>query len=107
MSTTKIGSTFSAGNSKEGTELKLFCEEYGFEQYVKAPTRDNYLLDLVLTDVGVNISCYTQCGVSDYLIVISYFDIAIARMSPIQRTVWDFRNAKWREFAQVLADTDW
>ena len=40
----------SAGVSTEGRALHRFCMENGFQEFVKQPTRQSYLLDLVLSD---------------------------------------------------------
>jgi hypothetical protein len=41
----------SARNSPEGEELQTFCVDEGMQQLVREATRENYLLDLILTDV--------------------------------------------------------
>ena len=43
---------FSNGNSIVGADLKAFSENYGLHQLVKEPTRNEYLLDLLLTDIA-------------------------------------------------------
>eukprot|EP00973_Karenia_brevis_P035304 4868915-Karenia_brevis.AAC.1 len=47
---------FSAGTSPEGRELHEITVEYGMQQYVNEPTRESYLLDLVLSDMGDSVT---------------------------------------------------
>ena len=42
---------FSFGNTLQGTDLRLPAENLGLQQLVREPTRNEYLLDLYLTDV--------------------------------------------------------
>ena len=98
---------FSSHNSREGAELKRFCEEFGFEECVKAPTRDGHLLDLFLTDASNNSTVNVIPGISDYSIVTAKFDIAISRLPPLHREVWDYKHAAWDNFAKAVHDIDW
>ena len=42
---------FSNGNTPEGSLLKDICDDHGLQQLVRKPTRGDYLLDLLLTDL--------------------------------------------------------
>ena len=48
---------YSRENTRIGGEMKAFCDFHGLQQLVREPTRNEYLLDLVISDIpGVNVS---------------------------------------------------
>ena len=46
----------SKGNTESGTKLQELCGQHGLRQLVDRPTREQYLLDLVMSDSG-DIKC--------------------------------------------------
>ena len=62
----------SNGESVEGHALQDVCRNHGLEQKVKAPTRNEYLLDLVLTDVKA-VKCTVSKKVADHALVVATF----------------------------------
>ena len=42
---------FSREDTRVGAEMKVFCDFHGLFQIVRAPTRNDYLLDLAITDM--------------------------------------------------------
>ena len=54
-------------NTPEGYRLQEFCGQYDFREYVRTPTRNQYLLDLILTDVENHITSFTLTEISDHL----------------------------------------
>ena len=75
---------FSKGESPEGLELESVCAAHGLKQHVKSATRGEYLLDLVLSDLGQQIRCSVHPRVleSDHRCVIANIDISIAVSVP-------------------------
>ena len=51
---------FSSNDTPEGSLLYNITVEEGLQQVVKEPTRNEYLLDLVLTDIPGTTSWYTN-----------------------------------------------
>ena len=41
----------SNGNTSIGSEMKVLCDQFGLLQLVREPTREQYLLDLFLSDL--------------------------------------------------------
>lgn len=62
-------STYWKGNSIEGNALYSFCCSHGMSQCVKEPTRESYLLDLVMTDVGSHLKVSIGDGLADHRLV--------------------------------------
>ena len=100
---------FSKGESPEGLELESVCAAHGLKQHVKSATRDEYLLDLVLSDLGEQIRCSVHPGVleSDHRCVIANIDISIAVSVPCSRTCFDFGKAQWAELRNAFRNIDW
>ena len=71
---------FSTHDSAEGRALKSFCDDFGFTENVKAPTRDGNLLDLVLSDLSTLLFTKVLPGVSDHLMVLATCNIGIDNM---------------------------
>ena len=55
---------YSSKNSTEGNALRSFCQDFGFQQLVREPTRGDHLLDLALSDKST-VGCKVLVGGSD------------------------------------------
>ena len=51
---------------REGKALKEFVRDYSFSECVKSPTRGQYLLDLVLSNIKLSVSASVVPGISDH-----------------------------------------
>ena len=98
---------FSSGNTPEGDVLQAFCEDYGFREYVRAPTRGEYLLDVILSDVQTDVVARVLPGVSDHSMVLATFDTKIQWNESTRRQVWLFHKANWKHLSEALLGTDW
>ena len=100
---------FSSGESPEGLLLESVCASQGLKQHVKSPSRGEYLLDLVLSDLRSQLRCTVNPGVleSDHCCVTAHVDISIATSSPSSRICFDFGKAQWAGLRIVFRDTDW
>ena len=94
---------FSAGNSVEGKALHRFCMDHGFDQYVKQTTRDRYLLDLVMSDMGDALACSVVAPIADHNGVLTKFRFSLDTFAGLPRTVWNFRSADWDGLIELLA----
>ena len=56
----------SSGSSAEGRALRDVCLERGLKQYIKEPTREQHLLDLVLSDLGSLVKTRVTPGIADH-----------------------------------------
>ena len=70
---------FSKGDSPEGLELECVWAAHGLKQHVKSPSRGEYLLDFVLSDLGSQLRCTVHPRVleSDHRCIITDIDISI------------------------------
>ena len=82
------------------------CKEYGLAQRVKTPTRNEYLLDLVLTDVGA-VKCEVAKKVADHALVIARFPLPVPEEEQVKRVVWDYCKADWHKLKRLLKEADW
>ena len=101
----------SSEESKEAALLQAVCEDFGLKQRVTAPTRkdtasgNDYLLDLVLTDVDVE----TGVGntIRDHRFVLTRMRVRIPETKVIKREVWNYKRADWLRLKGCLRDHDW
>ena len=100
---------FSNGESPEGRELERVCAAHGLKQHVKSPSRGEYLLDLVLSDLGSQLRCTVHPRVleSDHLCELADIDICIAVSLPSSRSCFDFGKAQWTDLHKAFIKTDW
>ena len=79
-------------NTPEGKALQRTCEELGLRQQVREPTRkeettgNEYLLDLVLTDLE-DVKCTVEAGVADHKLVVATLKLAVPVEETVQRIV--------------------
>ena len=96
---------YSRENSLIGSEMKIFCDFHGLFQIVKEPTRNDYLLDLAITDI-VGAKAYVLPQIADHndvKIVLPYPDI---KEETLTRTVWHLKNANWKDLKDELQAID-
>ena len=98
----------SNGITPEGRCLFEFCCEHGFHECVKKPTRDNHLLDLVLTDLDESVVRTTvHPRISDHNIIDVSLQFSLAMCSANVREVWCYKDADWKRFDRALVAEDW
>ena len=96
----------SARNSVEGDELQTFCVDVGMQQLVKDTTREDYLLDLVLTDVD-GVKCNVLPQIADHSIVQVHFELPVPCFDSQERMVWKYPKADWDALREELAACEW
>ena len=84
---------YSRENSSIGEKLWNISREEGLKQMVRVPTRGEYLLDLVLTDVGDMTKISVLPNLADHCVVCIDMIVVIGRTEGTLRDVWDFRRA--------------
>ena len=96
----------SASVSLEGTALLRFCKDQGFKQLVTQPTREEYLLDLVIADFEAS-SVDVLAKIADHHIVLAKFDFGVPEAVIVRRTVFDCAKADWADIRRDMHDQDW
>ena len=74
---------------------------------VKAPTRDQYLLDLVLTDIEELSHSEVLSPFADHNLVRSFLDFSIPEVVSQVRAVFDYSSANWHSIRRDLSNCDW
>ena len=69
--------TFANGNTSVGEWLWGTCREFNLKQIVKGPTREQYLLDLCLTDLE-HTKCTIHPPIADHSILLMSMNIDIS-----------------------------
>ena len=94
-------------NTQLGERLWHISQDNGLKQLVKKPTRGQYLLDLVLTDVPELVTVTVLPELSDHRIVCIDLAVHVPTYAEIPREVWDFKYADWIGLKQAMASTKW
>ena len=97
---------YSHSVTPEGRALYNSCVTFGLEEKVKAPTRGDYLLDLVLTDVDC-VSARVDAQVSDHCGVLASLSLSAPETFPVTRELWKWNKARWRELNDFFYNTNW
>ena len=74
---------------------------------VRVPTRGEYLLDLVLTDVGDMTKISVLPNLADHCVVCIDMSVVIWRTEGTLRDVWDFRRADWDRLKVAIKECRW
>lgn len=79
----------------------------GLEQVVTEPTREDQILDLVLTDSSATTTTFARLGTSDHNPVLVKLDVPVYRDKPYRRKVWSYDKANFWDMRGHLTSTDW
>ena len=97
---------FSNANTSDGDLLQRICDEHAIKQCVSTPTRGDYLLDLVLTDLD---QCKTEviAPVADHRGILAKIALPSPKELKITREVWHFKGAAWSNLRCALKSCSW
>ena len=93
-------------DSKIGAEMKTLCDFHGLFQIVREPTRNEYLLDLVCTDI-VGASATVLPYIADHAAVQVRLHIPEIKETKMERIVWDISKANWKDLEAEREAMDW
>jgi hypothetical protein len=96
----------SARNSVEGLAFQTKCRDLGLHKIVRKPSRENYLLDLALTDV-MSARAAVIIAIADHRMVLLTFDFSAPRSTVCPRQVWQFQEADWDLLSEKLGSISW
>ena len=91
---------YSSRHNVEGRELHHVAI-HGLQQYVREPTRENYLLDLALGDFGDAMVATVTPGVSDHNGILVKAHLSAPVVEEIQRHVFAYAKADWTGLRQA------
>ena len=97
---------YSNDNTTVGADLKTFCDFHGMFQLVREPTRNQYLLDLALTDIRKS-SAKVLPYIADHKSVLITLPLPVILEKTVQREVWILAEADWKSLKTKLGEYDW
>ncbi len=97
---------YSSCVSVEGTALFRFSMASGMKQRVKMPTRDDYLLDLVLSDIDP-LQVQVRSKIADHNVVTANFDFGVPDAVSVDRMVFEYNKADWEGIVNDICEFDW
>ena len=86
--------------------MKAVCDNLGLQQLVSEPTRQQYLLDLYLTDVAgtkVRVGPY----IADHKYLIATVPMPEVTTLNVKRERFNLLRADWTGLKTALANVDW
>ena len=97
----------SHSNTEFGERLWEICRDVGLKQIVAKPTRGEYLLDLVFTDAPELCKVEVLPEISDHRVVSLDIEVVVSYAEPVQRTVWNMRDANWENLRRDISRIKW
>ena len=97
---------FSNADTPVGCDLKGFCDYHGLSQLVREPTRNEYLLDLAISDVP-KASASVLHAVADHRATLVRVPLPAAVEAQSTRIVWSLDKADWANLERGMAGFDW
>ena len=79
------------------------CNALGLTQLVKEPTREDQILDLVMTDLDATCTTHARLGTSVFV----KLNMPLYRDKPYKRKVWQYDKADYWGMRGFLASADW
>ena len=89
----------------EGRALFEVASKLGLQQKVKEPTRKQYILDFVFTDV-TDCTAKTVAAVADHRGVLTTVKFKVPETASHQREVWNFKEADWDRLSSEIKDAE-
>jgi hypothetical protein len=96
----------SSETNTEGIALKAACDEVGLTQKITQPTREEHLLDLVLTNIP-NTRATVSPAIADHRLVTAELAFKVPEQTTVTRTVWQFAEADWEMMRDMLSTQPW
>ena len=84
---------YSNANTREGDRLRSICQLFDLKQLVDQPTRENYLLDLCLTDIDRS-KVKRETAIADHPAILVTCPLSVNVSCKSSREVWLFKAAK-------------
>ena len=98
---------FSNSTSIAGRALFDVCCRLGLQQCVQEPTRNEYLLDLVLTDLDNIVKTRVLPKVADHNAVLNIIRTTVLQSVEGKRKVWKYDAANWDGMEAEITNMDW
>ena len=96
----------SNANTPIGAEMKVLCDTYALLQLVREPTREQYLLDLFLSDLpGIRIKVLPV--IADHKAILAHVPLPEVTEKTLCRYSWKLDQANWTGIEKDLEDIDW
>ena len=97
---------FSSEDTHIGAEMKALCDFHGMSQMVREPTRENYLLDLAISNIaGASVTVLPQ--IADHKALRVDVPLPVIKEIGVARTVWHLKAADWKALEKELSEVDW
>ena len=86
--------------------MKVLCDSFGLLQLVREPTREQYLLDLFLSDL-LEIRMKVLPVIADHKAILAHVPLPEISEKTMCRYSWKLDQANWGELEKELEGIDW
>ncbi|CAH3015576.1 unnamed protein product, partial [Porites evermanni] len=90
-----------------GSHTLEMANSFGLQQIVTEPTRDDQILESVITDLVSTATTFAKLGTSDYNPVLVKLQVPIYRDRPYRRRVWRYDKADYWDMRGYISSADW
>ena len=97
---------YSNGDTPLGRELHEVTSRLGLCQIVRGPTRNEYLLDLTLTDCS-DAKAEVCAKITDHSLVLTTLRTSVPHSKEHERIVWQFNKADWEGLDAAVKAVPW
>ena len=98
---------FSNANTPEGAQLHDICKQHNLTETVRAPTRNNYLLDPFFTSLPSLTKSIVLPKIADHNATLTTLNFHTPLETATTRHVHDFKKADWTSLNATFEHTDW
>ena len=97
---------YSHSNTSMGEELHSLCKDFDLIQHVHEPTRNDYLLDLALSNIeGVSVKVIPS--IADHRGLLISLPLPKHEVRSVPREGWLYKKASWKQLNHELQNFDW
>ena len=97
---------YSNGDTPLGREFHGVTSRLGLCQIVRGPTRNEYLLDLILTDCS-DAKAEVCAKITDHSLVLTTLRTSVPHSKEHERIVWQFNKADWEGLDAAVKAVPW
>ena len=86
--------------------MKSMCDELGLRQTVRAPIRNEYLLDLYFTDMH-NAKVSIEPSIADHKALRLRMPIRSEEHITVEKVIWHYKGVTWHALKHELSHWNW
>ena len=98
---------FSHSNTPEGAQLHNICKQHNLTETIRAPTRNDYLLDPFFTTLPSQTKSTVLSKIADRNATLTTLHFPSPQETSSSRLIHDFKKADWTSLNSTFKATNW